>query len=97
LFLAVRYYASVHDDLTEVATARRASAAQLAAATLSERRSVPGEFRFVDRVFITDVRRTLMDVPGLNVRGRNFASRLAGVFAVTVRAGRGFFQQGGSH
>jgi signal transduction histidine kinase len=109
VILAVRYYASVHDDLTEVATARRASVAQLAAATLSERldrmvdvgialatrvrfaemaaagqwdaaaqvmKSVPGEFRFVDRVFITDVRGTLMaDVPDLNVRGRNFASR----------------------
>jgi signal transduction histidine kinase len=34
---AARYYASVHTDLTEVAIARRAAVAQLAAATLSER------------------------------------------------------------
>jgi signal transduction histidine kinase len=109
VLLAARYYASVQADLTEVATARRASVAQLAAATLSERldrmvdvgvalatrvrfaelvgagqwdaavqimKSVPSEFRFVDRVFLSDVRGTLMaDVPDLNVRGRNFAHR----------------------
>jgi len=107
--LAARYYVSVRSELTEVATARRAAVAQLAAATLSERldrmvdlgvslatrvrftelvqagqwdaaaqimKSVPAEFRFVDRVFLTDVRGTLMaDVPDLNVRGRNFAHR----------------------
>jgi signal transduction histidine kinase len=104
---AQRYYTSVRADLTEVAMARRAAVAQLAAATLSERldrmvdlgvslatrvrfadlvaagqweaavqilKSVPAEFRFVERVYLTDVRGTLMaDVPDLNVRGRNFA------------------------
>jgi signal transduction histidine kinase len=106
---AARYYASVRADLTEVAIARRAAVAQLAAATLSERldrmvdvgvslatrlrftelvaagqwdaavqimKSVPTEFRFVDRVFLADLRGTLMaDVPDLGMRGRNFAHR----------------------
>jgi signal transduction histidine kinase len=39
-------------------------------------KSVPTEFRFVDRVYLADLRGTLMaDVPDLNMRGRNFAHR----------------------
>jgi signal transduction histidine kinase len=39
-------------------------------------KSVPAEFRFVDRVFLADVRGTLRaDVPDLNVRGQNFSQR----------------------
>ena len=39
-------------------------------------KSVPAEFRFVERVFLADVRGTLRaDVPDLNVRGQNFSQR----------------------
>jgi len=39
-------------------------------------KSVPAEFRFVDRVVLADVRGTVMaDIPALNVRGQNFAHR----------------------
>jgi signal transduction histidine kinase len=39
-------------------------------------KSVPAEFRFVDRVFLADVGGTVMaDVPALNTRGQNFAHR----------------------
>ena len=90
---AARYYAAVKSELTEVAMARRAAVAQLAAATLSERldrmldvgvalatrvrfaelvaagqwdaaiqimKSVPADFRFVERVALFDARGTAM-------------------------------------
>jgi PAS domain S-box-containing protein len=39
-------------------------------------KSVPAEFRFVERVVLADVRGTVMaDIPALNVRGQNFAHR----------------------
>jgi signal transduction histidine kinase len=39
-------------------------------------KSVPAEFRFVDRVVLVDVRGTIMaDVPALDSRGQNFAHR----------------------
>jgi PAS domain S-box-containing protein len=39
-------------------------------------KSVPAEFRFVDRVVLADVRGTVMaDIPDLKVRGQNFAHR----------------------
>ncbi|HEV3008150.1 MAG TPA: ATP-binding protein [Burkholderiales bacterium] len=39
-------------------------------------KSVPTEFRFVERLFLADVRGTVMaDVPELNTRGQNFAHR----------------------
>ena len=39
-------------------------------------KSVPTEFRFVERVVLADVRGTVMaDAPALNVRGQNFAHR----------------------
>src|SRR5712692_2359221 len=108
--IAVQVYSSVKRELTEVALARRASLANLAAATLSERldrmvdlavslgtrvrfaelvsagqweaaaqilRSVPSEFRFVDRAVLYDVQGTVMaDVPGLReAKGENRADR----------------------
>jgi len=62
-----------------VALATRVRFAELVAAGQWEAavkimKSVPTEFRFVDRVYLADVSGTLMaDVPDLNVRGRNFA------------------------
>lgn len=103
-------YRSIDRELTNVALARRAEVAQLAAATLSEKlarlvdltvslatrvrfselvaagqfeqasrilASVPSDFPYIERVFVTDVGGTLRtDVPFLpGVRGRNFAHR----------------------
>jgi signal transduction histidine kinase len=111
LVLAVRYYASVRTELTEVAVARRAAVAQLGAAVLSERldrmvdvgvslatrvrfaelvaagqweaavqilKAVPGEFRFVERVALFDVRGNAMaSVPDADtgLKGQSFARR----------------------
>ena len=107
---AIHYYRAIDRELTEVALSRRASVAQLAAATLSEKfarlvdlsvslatrvhfrelvtegkwleaieilRDVPRDFPFIERLFLADLKGTLMvDVPALpDVRGMNFSGR----------------------